>query len=440
MVDRHYDDEALISFLQSASCSAQSDPHLLTCTGCSETLRTLRSLAGAMTDESVWQPPIDSTPNPQTIATLRAFADNMTREDAEAEALLPALVADHRLAAFAEYQTAGIVRQLLATADRAIDTMPPDAVRLTALATTIADALDEARYESDAVAKLRGAAWRDYAYALYYTGSFAEAEKAVFRAESHFSDCVVSEYDAARVALLDAMVSRALEHLDRATPLTREAAEAFRRFGDEQRSNAAESVHASLLFAEQKFDSALAAWRRLISTTDDDALAYARNLSNIATCERHLGATDAALRNYATAAALFTDAGSVTHALRVEWNIASTLASAGRIDDALSKLKQLRAQFDGLGMASEAALIALDVAELLLAKGRVAEIPELCATAMASFNRSGIPYGPKAQTAIAFIREASVLGRVTPVAIRQVRTYLRDLPQQPQLLFAAPPE
>jgi hypothetical protein len=61
---------------------------------------------------------------------------------------------------------------------------------MTSLATDIAEELDPPTIRPTRSQRLRGAAWRDKAYALFYVGKFAEAEAAIFASERHFGSCV----------------------------------------------------------------------------------------------------------------------------------------------------------------------------------------------------------------------------------------------------------
>lgn len=440
MVDRHYDDEALIAILESgAACDA--DPHLLACRECRETFDELRAISCALAEVTVWQPPADAAPNPRTIATLRAYADQMTAEDAAAEALLPALLADASLAAQPEYQTAGVVRQLLAAADRAIDNLPPEAVRLTSLATAIADALDAARYESDAVAKLRGAAWRDYAYALYYTGSFVDAEKAVFRAESHFSDCRVGEYEGARVAFLHAMNLRAVGELDVARERTAAAGRRFLSYGDEARAASTRSFEAALAYKAGDVRRALGVWLELEKNAgaDTSAEAVARLLPNIGLCYRDLGEFEKAMEYFALSAAIWDDLCVPAEAARLRWNVASLYGRMGRHRDAVEQLLRVKRDFENAGMLAEAALTALEAAEQLSKQNDPVMVAELCRVAMRHFTQTGLNYSEPALKALSYLQEAATSGRATERLVGHVRSYLRRLPEEPQLLFAPPP-
>lgn len=440
MIERHYDDEALMAFLEP---NVRADVHLPRCPECSEKLDTLRLVTESLRDAATWNPnPCRDDVVPATILNLRAFADRMASEDSQAEIYLRDLLAGPReawadkLRQHPEYRTAGVVRKLIAACDRAIDTMPPDAVEISALATDIAEHLDAAAHPSDTVAKLRGAAWRERAYALFYTGQFAEAERAVVAAETHFGGCVVGEYDVARVGIVRALVERGMESFAAAAETARATGERMRSFADAGRVRSADSIAASVLFSQQRFAEALEIWSRLLDAADErDVRSYAGHLSNVASCQRELGDYTSALANYSMAAALLVDNGNPAEAVRIRYMVAGTLAAAGRTDEALSRLRVARQDFEDLGMHSEAALAALDIADLLLSRQEHAEVVELCASAMSQFERSGVPYGVRARTALAYMCEAAAAGRATQQLAKHVRRYIRELPQQPALLF-----
>jgi tetratricopeptide (TPR) repeat protein len=446
MIERHYDDEALISLL--GSNRAGSDAHLPSCVACSTKVDSFRTIAGALRDRDVWDKrELHTEAVPSTIATLRAFADRMVDEDTRAEAILVELLAGTRetwrshLQAHPEWRNAGMVRKLIAAGERAVDTMPPDAVEITALAADIADNLEVTAYPSDTVAHLRGAAWRDHGYALYYTGNFSKAEEAVATAGHHFASCVVNEYELGRLDIVRALVLRAFERFDEAMGAASSSAEAFTRFDDTQRIVSARLAEASMLFSRGDFkraeDLLLHAERQIAATPHADT--HARVLGNLGHCMRKLGNVDEAIAYFEAAAALHTDMGVVTEAARLRWNVAATLADAGRLSDAQERMTAVLPEFERLGMSSEAAVMSLDIAELLTANERYDEVQFVCRSAMEIFKRSGTAYTSRALTALAFMREAAAHRSVTPAQVRKVREYIRRLPAEPNLLFAPPP-
>ena len=446
MVERHYDDEALITLIDGDR--ARTDTHLPHCAICTGKIDTFRVISDALHENDVWDSQeFHLAPVPATIANLRAFADRMAFEDAAADAILAELLAGSReewmprLMAHPEWRTAGVVRRLVGETIRVVMTMPPDALEMTALSTEIADHLDPAAYASDTVARLRGSAWRDRAYALFYVGQFTDSLTATDRADIYLGACVVDEYDRARVAIVRSLALRAKEDLAGAMAAVRFSGETFVRFDDLNRLASARLAEAHLLFSRGEFESVrkiLEPLERRLRETDDTP-SHARVLSNLASCYAKLGRIDDALQHHAAAASLFEAMGIRTESARSQWNIAAMLLTAGRSEEAQTRLETIRSIFDELGMTSEATLAGLDLAELLLARGEFAQVEAICRTAMQSFQTAGISYTARALTALAYIQEAAKLKTATPILAKHVREYIRRLPHEGELLFAPPP-
>jgi tetratricopeptide (TPR) repeat protein len=446
MVERHYDEEALIPFLDATRAAA--DLHLVACAECRQKLASFRLLADTLREEDVWDTRILSHPPvPETIKNLRAFADRMAAEDTAAGATLAEFLAGERetwmprLQERPEWRTAGMVRQLLVAYECALDTMPSDAVAITALAVDIAEQLPVASHPGDTVAKLRGAAWRDRAYALFYTGQFADAEKALCVSESHFSDCVVGEYDAARVGIVKSVVLRAYERLDDATAAAKSSADTFAIYEDETRATSAGLAAAQLLFSRNQYKEAfsqLSELRRRLEQSGDTRN-YARVLGNLGYCCWHLRRVNEALQFHETAAAILDAVDSRSESARERWNIALILASEGRLDEALARFVGLLDEFQTLGMTNAWALINLEIAELRLARGEYDTVEAICQSAMRTFEAAGLSHTRRALRALAFMKEAAQNRTATPRLVQHVREYIRRIPQEEQLLFAPPP-
>lgn len=441
--ERHYDDEALVTML--ASGAGASDAHLGTCAECSEKLDSFRLVTDALHDAATWDKrEISEAPNAATIASLRSFAETMAAEDTAADAFLADLLAGPRetwaatLAAHPEYRTPGTVRRLIAATDKALDTMPADAVEITGLAVSIAEGLDASAHRATTVATLRGQAWRERAYALFYTGQFAEAEKAVNVAERCFEACVVDEYELARVGIVRAVVEKGLERLPAGIAAASASASAFGRFADHQRLVSAKIAEIHLLLARNEFEAGRDELLRLEAAVrlSDDAQTHALLLGNLGYCARKLGRIEEAMQYQDQAAILHECLGNVTESTRIRWNVASLLAAEGRIQEALVRLDQVKREYERIGMVGVVPVVALEIAELLLTQERFAEVEELCKAAIECFERSGVAHTARAVTALGFMAEA-VRGRTaTPQIVRSVREYVRRLPEEPTLLFA----
>ncbi|HYR27636.1 MAG TPA: hypothetical protein VEU30_04180 [Thermoanaerobaculia bacterium] len=446
MTERHYDDEALVTML--ASGAETSDTHLSACGECTEKLDTFRCVTDALGDVATWdQRAVSEAPNQETIATLRAFADTMAAEDTAAEAFLAELLAQPRetwkatLAARPQHRTAGTVRRLLAATDRALDTMPADAVELTSLAVDIASTLDPSTHRPTTLATLRGQAWRERAYALFYTGQFAAAETAVDTAERHFAGCVVDEYELARLGIVRAVVERGLERYSDASRAALWSADRFVEFGDTGRMVSARLANVQQQFSVGDFENAYAALCDLeehIRNTDRSHT-HAIVLGNLGYCSSKLGRPAAAIQFHETAALLLSDLGMETEVVRVRWNIAAILASAGKLEEALRRYEVLHGEFDRLGMAGPACDVALEMAELLIDRKRYADAEVLCRAAMSYVEGAGLAHTARALTALALIHEAVSNRTAVRETVTKVREYLRRLPEQPALLFAEAP-
>ena len=436
---KHYDDEVLMAL---ASAPVAMDEHLAACAECSERLETYRVIAEAMADQATWDThPLSDAPVPETIANLRGFADRMAIEDAEAAQLLPNLIAGSReqwmpiLHNHPEYRTAGMVRKLLEAVPTALDSMPRDAVELSALATEIADNLETA------TAQLRGAAWRERAYALFYTGDYVTAERALCASERHFGESVVNEYDLARVGVVRALVERGLEKYASAIGHARESANSFERFADTAKKAGANLAEVHALISCLEYDRAYASLIALkrASTPIDDPAAYGRVLGTLAFCCWKLFRVDEALQYYDDAARILEEIGAHSDAMRARWGAVQALAGAGRLTDALPRLRATVAELDRLGMMAAATQASLEVAELLVTQSAYEEAEEICRTAIRRFETSKLAYTAPALTALALMHESIVNRTATVKLVSQVREYLRRVPDEPELLFAFPP-
>lgn len=438
--EKHYDDDSLIAL---AATEFAADDHLSACGECRERLDTFRLIADALRDEATWDDrSLHEAPVPETIATLRGFADRMAIEDAEAATFLPELLSGSReawkpnLDRHPEWRTAGTVRKLLEAVPAARDTMPRDAVELTALATEIADHLPAA------TPQLRGAAWRERAYALFYIGDFAAAETALCASESHFAESCASEYDLARVGIVRALVERGLEKYTSAMEHARSSVETFEVYGDKAKHASARLAEVNLLLECSQFEQA---YSFLISLKNDlvrsgEGSTYPRVVGNLGYCCWKLNRLDLALRYFDEAAQILEESGSHSEAVRVRWNTVRVLTGEGKFRDALPRLRAVSLEFARLGMTHTATDASLELAELLVTSGAFAEAEEICRNAIHHFERSKLAYTVPALTALALMHEAVRNRTATKKLVSHVREYLRRVPDEPTLLFAFPPD
>lgn len=438
MAEPHYDEEVLIALLEEGDETLARDTHIASCKMCSKTLASVREIADCLKSPDVWNATeISAEPNANVLAFLDRAQTDMRTEDAAAEGWLRELLAQPRetwaptLHAHPEWRTAGMVRKLIEATDRAIETMPPDALEITAIAVEIAEGLDTARYGQSTVLRLRGHAWRERAYALFFTGSYNEAVWAVERSRNAFAECGYSEFDDARSAVVSALTYAGQEKYGDGFRAVGSAADTFARYGSREKLVAAQRAQAINLFVSRRFREALALYQTLATETlsDGDRAALAQN---IALCHRELGNFEAAGRYFTIAIEICTKLGLLTLMARTRWHLGRLLLAEGRHSEALVVLRQVRDEFTTAGMASEIAEVTTDIAHALVLTGRLREVAEECHRALEYFAIAGLALTEPAMFAISFLREAALGGRVDEKVV--INTRLQILNSRPALL------
>ncbi|MEA2571337.1 MAG: hypothetical protein QOI24_3338 [Acidobacteriota bacterium] len=438
MTAQHYSDEQLLEL-------PPHHEHLATCSACAGALTHIQQLAATLVDEIVWdEEPLPDTPRASTVATLRTIATQMDAEDADAERYVAELLATPReqwlsvLSLNPHYRTPGLVRRLIVETDRLIDSRPADVVEITAVAVDVADGLAAASWYGDTVPRLRGAAWRERAYALYYVGRHVEALAAADRAAGHLAWVAVAEFDSARLMLVRALVLRELEQFDRALAASNSTAEIFQRFGDEKRQFYVLGVQALVAYAARDYRRALPLFDALANHARESAdwRTYAMMKQNMAGCYRELRQNEDALRSFGEAVTLFDKLGMEVDRVRATWHVGRVLLLEGRYSEASRLLCTVKDNYERLNVYDKAAMAAVDGAEASLMLGRGTEVMELCRHAVQFFERSGVPYSQNAMTALSLMHEAAQSGALDSIAVRRVRNYLEILPHRPTLLFA----
>ena len=443
----HYSDETLIAMLEAGDEEAiKRNQHLASCNTCRDGLEQYRAIVDTLGCEAAWDyRELRSEPDHTTVANLRAFATSMEREDEDAETYVAALLEGARetwmprLRAHPEWRTAGVVRKLVADAYTALTKLPLDGVEMTSLAIEIADHLVEEVYPKDTVARLRGHAWREHAYGLFYIGEFKQSLVACDRADAELSRYTVDEYDKARVAVVRALSLRPLDEIAPARQSVSFAATAFEAFGDTGREVTAVLASVRMDFKVHDYEQAL---KRLLTVSDDrwselDDDNRATLAANLGFCYRELGRFEEAVAAYQRASECVSSTSN-TESARLRWNMATLLTRCGRLNDAVEQLSHVRREFDTFDMRSESTLVGLEIAELLLIEGRVDPAEALCRELCSRIESDGLSATSRAMTALGYLQEAITLRKATPKLVRHVRNYVSRLPEEPNLLFAPP--
>jgi tetratricopeptide (TPR) repeat protein len=441
MIEQHYDEEVLAGFLAEPIDSAARDRHLAGCSLCKQTLNSIRDTAGLLKQPDVWnRESFSSAPRPETLAFLRNVQRTMSDEDAAAEVYVKKLLAGSRdtwagrLDEHPEWRTAGVVRKLIAATDRYNFSSPLDAVELTRIGTVIAQSLPSCYGRDSLVAD----AWREHAYAQLIVGSYNEALVAVDRADRFVS--AGSHFAGARTTLMRALVLRNQENWTDAGAMARRAAAEFLRFGDIAKYFSARMTEAFVLYDSSQYRLAADIYYELEPLYPNIPLqTVAQALHNEGVCHRELGEFGRAEACFVKAIALCDRFQLTSLRAKAHWHLARVMMRQAKYDAALQILNPLRNEFEELGMSHDLACASIDTAESLLAIGRSDQVAELCRLAIDYFRVAGLTYSTGAMTALAYLREAAMNGRLTTNDVAEVRMFVERLPQKPNLIFARVP-
>lgn len=384
-------------------------------------------------------------PAPEVIALARQIEE----EDAEADALLSPIFLDRHLKYLwtdvsrkPEFRLPGVVRKLCYAAREACGFDPELALDLANDAVSIAEELPDDIYPKNGVYSVRGLAYKDRANALCYTGDYEDALAALDAADAAYQKLAVSEHPRMVVAFVRGTV---LYHADRfaeALVWARRVIPFFARNGepDRERWRHARLLEGAVLYASNAYRLAKAVFDDVLASAERDrdqgSMAYAANA--LAVVEIDLG-DFASARNHALfALTTYSELGIYVETVRARWTIGRLLLAEGNLDRALAQFRLVSAEFRNLGMMIEMALTELDIAEILRAQSEVAEVRALCTRLVAQFKDAGMLTSQL--TALAFLEEEAVKGRVTSRVIQHVRQFIETSPRHPKRAFAPPPD
>jgi tetratricopeptide (TPR) repeat protein len=444
----HYDADSLLEYAEGLSeISDEIAAHASSCAECASEIHTHREMIAAMREPSSWDRRVaetTATPPAERLARLTLFKQRLDAEDAVAKALIGTLLKGpsawwrNAVRQTPAACTAGMVRQLLTKMRELHNRVPADALVVTSLATELANGLSIKDYPSDYVITLRAQALRDHAYVLSIIGRYPDADATVQQAERLIRQTPIPDYELARLDLVKAEIYRITERTDEAQAAALRAADTFRRFGDRPAWVNAQIYAGAVLFRKGAHAEALDVFRSIENEGDaiGDTIRVAVT-NNIGLCYRELGDYANATQYLSKAAKEFEFLGLEASRATTRWNIGVTLKLAGKVDEAILTLRTAWCELQSVGLEIDAALAALELAEALLITKRPDEVPQICRALLDRFARAGM--NERALTALAFLRETVASGHATPLHVRHVHDFLRDVPRDRESLFAPPP-
>lgn len=370
--------------------------------------------------------------DPERISARLAFHRRVIAEEEAARAICDrALTGPSRwwhnaLSKDDRSRTAGMVEVLMERSAELIARAPLDSLAIAEIAVAIANGIECREYPYDHVFKIRGQALRWKAFALSYVGRLREAEEAADNAEHYLKQIPVPAVELARLDLVRSNITRNMGRYAEAIAAARRAAGDFLRFGDREGWLKAIDFEAAAFFSGNDYRAAQELWRSMqkyAHLLSDEA--RATNLHNLGLCASESGEFDEAARCYALAAEAFDRLLLPVRRIKCRASLGWSLHNAGRHEEAIVLLWQVWEELDALGMEGEGTFFALVLAESLLISGRADEVPKIARLLLERCNRAGMTAG--AMTALAFLRESVASGDVTPVLVRHVRDFVRDV-------------
>jgi tetratricopeptide (TPR) repeat protein len=381
-------------------------------------------------------------PDAARIAEFAATARKLLRERSAGEVVAKLLKETPReewasLAEREEIRNSGALERLSKEMATVLDKEPADALALSALATTIAEALSADEYPAIVNAQMRAHAWKDRAQALTYVGRDQEALDAIERAEALLEPFAAVAHDRAVLRLMKAIVLQHFKEWDASLALLRQSHKVFADHHDAKRLLQCGLTEAMLLHRRHEYDKARGVLEPLLDVAREakDVFLLAAIHHNIAQSHLELGDFIAANIHFSEAVRHFNDDGRKIEAARAEMNIGDLFLRRGQIDYAWSHLSTARSVFEHCEMHEEVAMSATLMMEAMLVRGNEAQARSI-ATELAK-QLEGTRVSKQALEAIMYADRAIEAHDEPLAAVRHVHRYFESLRADPQRAFNA---
>jgi tetratricopeptide (TPR) repeat protein len=451
MTVRHPTDAVLGMYALEPSVTpnrAAVEAHLAACDDCRTALAEIKPIDAALAEPGAWPERSADPRDSAALAELRAFASRSEEEDRDALRLLAEYEDLNAAPRFAwadipskpKYRTGGVARLLCKRANAMCTRKPLYALALAEAAVRISAHLPDATYPRTTIHELRGEAWKEQANALYYLGRFDDALAAIAYAEAEYRQLPHEGLGLVAGMYVRAVILSEREQLDAADQLARESAEAALHLGSVDRCMRALHLQGEICRRRGDLPGAIELFRKVLrygeDTSDQQWIAQERRALGICYIEL-MNPADASHHLYASLR-LCTEMNSTVEVTRTRWAIARLTFLQGDSNEGIQQLRGIVKELAGEGMLTDAAIAAVHLAEMLHATERTREIPRLLAGVVQTFVAAGMLSG--ALSALAYLKEASTSGTMTPSMCSYVRQFIARAERQPALPFAPPPK
>ncbi|MCA1733474.1 MAG: hypothetical protein LC732_07720 [Acidobacteria bacterium] len=440
MTNEHLTDEALADL---ALTPGASDPHVSDCPRCRKALEDFAVFTALLSDDVVWQEqaPRLAGGEKEGLAEIQAVASRLEEESLAAvdlgRRLLDRPDQAEGILRFAP-ATAGALAAALEVARTLHDTSPSMALEVTHAAEALARRVDWTTYPTVVTAEHRGNIFKERANALRLLGRFHDALGAVGKATLEYERSLASAHSVAVVEYIAACVLQEQRDFTAALRRLKSAAAVFADFADNTRELHCRILEGVILSETGRPREGRALFLELLRSAQDDLPVRAQLHNNIGALSIELEDLDVGATHLLQAMHLYRELGMLTERTRSKWGLARLLLGNGKLREGIDRLREVESEFLAAGMQLVAALVALDRIEAHLAADENAEATSECRLLYARFNEAGLT--ANALTALAFLEESASRDSNPKPAVGKVRSFLERLPNEPDLLFASPPE
>lgn len=411
--------------------------HLARCADCADTYDTfVATFAGD--DDDAFLASEGSTASME-------YGARVARENTDAEELLkdyfdePEKAAWRNLAAQRKYLHGGVVRRLAKKAFDVRAKEPLHALIFADAAIAVAEALPEDDYPPNALHDLRGRAWKERANALNQLGEPAAALEALDRAAREYDHVASNTLGLGNVALVRAAAYFCLEKLPEADREVQIAEELYQRLGDPERRTRAMFLRGNIKYESRELEGAAILFRRVIAygEAEQNEEWVASGSYALGHCVLETGDIEAAAVLFSTAIRIYRRTAQ-EYLAGAEWGMARVLLARGLYPESLRGLTAVQAEFTKRGMVLHAAVAALDAMDAMVALRMFKQVGERARGVFKTFTDAGML--TSALTALSFIQTAAAEERLTREQVRAVRSFVKRLEREPNLLFVPPPD
>jgi len=373
----------------------------------------------------------------------RAFqsvlAENARLEDDRARA--PDLVGDLKGLPFnqaqllvqnsSQYQTWGLVEQLLQCSKAGWREDPAKSEELALLAVAVAERINASEFRAKILNDLKAESWSFVANCRRIRADFRSAEAGFQQAEAYLQKGTGDPMERAQLSNLRFSLASAQRDFSRAAHFLEEATKIYRSAGDHHLEGRCLIQKAKLYHNSGRVEEAVPILERaavLINSRREPWLEFIVR-QNLVAYLVEVGRSDEARLLLPEVRELAHKYGNRFDRLRLLWTEGLLCKSLGRTELAEEALRQVREGFMAAEIGNDVALVSLDLAALYLENNRTAEVKQLAAEMLPIFHSLGIHR--EAIMAWSVFRQAVEREVATVRMVKEVAARIREIQRGP---------